>query len=420
MSSNIQTEKAMLETSYSNLFTAADQQGETWHQQITAIVNQRKSDIKDMKNKHMAAITKHGDEIIQSIAEIKQVILELKAILKSSDASLTSTYKSRNEKLRRLPPKVTFTLPTLSSPTINTEKLREMFGSLSPLSITKEVMESPEDPINQFLNEPRVDVAIDTGHSQLLSVRCLSDEEVWTIGDSRVLKLLNLRGEVLKSIPTKSGSVPRDIAVTRDGDLAYTDAVNNTVNVVKNKKIQTVVTLHGWIPLYVCSTSSGELLVTMVSDDGEQSKVVRYSGSSEKQTIQFDNQRRPLYSSGVPKYITENKNLDVCVADCRAKAVVVVNQSGKFRFRYTGPSNFKGSFDPVGITTDSHCHILTAECVHDGRIHILDQDGHFLRYIKNCHLERPLGICVDIRDNLLVAECVSAKVKKIQYLSTQC
>ncbi|XP_056022958.1 uncharacterized protein LOC130055190 [Ostrea edulis] len=302
-----------------------------------------------------------------------------------------------------------------------------MFGSLSPLSIntehgdtikSAEAVSSP--PVKPLLDEPRVTAAIDTGYRYLYSVSCLSEDQVWTRGENKTMKLLNLQSKLLTSIQTKSGDGPRDIAVTRDGDLVYTDYDDNTINLIKNKQIQTVITLQGWRPLRVCCTAGNDLLVTMVSDDRKQSKVVRYSGSTEKQSIQFDDQGRPLYSRGYiitinTKYLSENKNLDICVADWDASAVVVVNQSGKLRFRYTGhPSNTKQSFYPFCITTDSQSHILTAN-LNNNRIHILDQDGQFLRYI-HCDLRRPFGLCVDIRDNLFVAECYTAKVKKIQYL----
>ncbi|XP_022336256.2 uncharacterized protein LOC111132724 [Crassostrea virginica] len=227
---------------------------------------------------------------------------------------------------------------------------------------------------------------------------------------------------LVKFIPTKSRKVPRDIAVTRCGDLVYTDNEDSSINIVEMKRIQTLITLTRteWRPRGLCCTFSGDLLVIIESRDGKQAKVVHYSGSKEKQSIQWDDHGQPLYSTGRLfnyEYIAENRNFDICVADNKAcissGAVIVVNAVGRLRFRYTGPfSTSKGSFDPLGITTDSKGRILIADyCNH--RIHIVDQDGELICYIKNCHLEDPCGICVDSKDNLFVAE-VTGKVIKIQ------
>ncbi|XP_062620557.1 uncharacterized protein LOC134282123 [Saccostrea cucullata] len=423
ITSDLYWEKLNLEKHYEKLTTAVTKQGEDWHREINIIVNKQKSEIDEMKTKHLAALKKQEKEIKQITSDVTQCIFDLKKILDSNDVSLTSAYTSRIAEFRRLPPKVNVSFPSFSPHQINKEQLYQMFGSLSSLSITTEeagyTMKTPESvscpPAKPLLDEPELITTIDTRYRYLISVTCLSDEEIWTNGSDKVMKLYNLQGKLLKSIQTKSGKTPRDLAVTKRGDLVYTETNARTVNIVKNDQTQEVIRLQGWIPYNVCSTRSGDLLVSMVSDDYEQSKVVRYSGSTEKQTIQFDSEGKPLYSSGGLKYISENKNLDICVAESGARAVVVVNQAGKLRFRHTGHPSNKGSFRPYGITTDSQSQILTSDH-YNHCIHILDRDGQFLRYIDNCCLRYPRGLCVDTRDNLFVADYDSCKVMKIKYM----
>lgn len=156
----------------------------------------------------------------------------------------------------------------------------------------------------------------------------------------------------------------------------------------------------------------------MVGDKEKRTKVVRCEYSIEKQTFLFDSERRTIYFSPPHRsinYVIENKNLDICVVDATACAVDVVNQASKLRFKYTVHlSATKKSFYPKGICTDSQSRILIADNTNDC-IHILEQNGQFLRYIDNCDLNEPYGLCVDTRDNLFVTECSMGKVKKIQY-----
>ncbi|XP_062616470.1 uncharacterized protein LOC134278168 [Saccostrea cucullata] len=208
----------------------------------------------------------------------------------------------------------------------------------------KTTQKSPEagssPPVKQLLDEPETVTTIVTGYTELYNVACLSDEEIWTRGNDSALKLYSINHRpLLKSITTKSRYTPDTIAVTKRRDLVYTDYWDRTVNIVKDEKIEEVIRLQNWKPQGICSTSSGDLLVIMISDDYKQTKVVCYSGSTEKQSIQFDNKGKLLYSSSsYYRYITENRNLDVCVSDSGAGAVVVVNQAGELRFWYTGHS----------------------------------------------------------------------------------
>ncbi|XP_061171063.1 uncharacterized protein LOC133180604 [Saccostrea echinata] len=308
---------------------------------------------------------------------MKQRVLDLQKTLEFNDLSLT---QSRNEEFRRLPPEVNVSLPVFSPQKINTKQLNQLFGSLSELSMkTKHgyTMETPEavssPPVKPLLNEPELITTITTKHD--------------------------------------------DIAVTKSGDLIYTDYKRGSVNKVRKRQIVELIRLQGWKPSNVYSTFAGDLLIIMDSDDGEQSKLARYTGQIERETFQFVNTVKPLYSSGYfTKYISENRNLDICVADFLAKAVVVVNQAGNLRFRYTGHSSTtKTFFEPVGVTTDSQSQILTSDCF-NSCIHIFDQDGQFLSYIENCELFRPWGLCVNTKDHLFVAESDSKKVKQIKYM----
>nr|XP_034331622.1 uncharacterized protein LOC117690903 [Crassostrea gigas] len=409
------------------LADSIEKHGEDLHREIDNAIKKLKSDVDEIESTNLVVLDKQEKGINRSISEIEQNIADLRKLLNSNDVSYVSTYKSRNADFRRLPPKLTVSLPNFTPQKINKAQIHQQIGSLSALSMktgeygnTMTVYSAESyPPTKQLSYEPRIITNINTEYGdphKLCSVQCLRDQHIWMSGEENIMRLYNLQGEHLKSIQTKSGNIPVDIAVTRIGELVYTDPNDRTVNIVKNAKIQTVIKLQGWRPLNVCSTSSGDLLVIMITDDEKQAKVVRYSGSKEKQTIQFYENGQPLYSSSYyTKYLCENSNLNVCVADTFANAVVVVNQAGKFQFSYTGPSSTcKESFRPVGIATDSKCSILTAD-FYSNVIHIISQDGQFLCYINIKDLLHPWGLCVDTRDNLFVAEWETGKMKEIQY-----
>ncbi|XP_078331235.1 uncharacterized protein LOC144625060 [Crassostrea virginica] len=404
---NIAVQRADVNKRSQKLTTALDKQGEDLHTKIDTIIQEMKSEIDDMDAQHIAAIDRQEDAINHTIPEITQAILDLRRLLDTSDVCLVSGYTSMTEEFRNLPAQFQVTLPTFTPQEITREQIHQQIGSLSKLAITF------------LLDEPRILIDIQTECRYLRSVSCMSDSELWTCGyNDNILRLYNLQGELLRSVQTKSGYWSRDIAVTWSGDLVYADYIDSSINLVSGTQIQTLIRLRGWKPWCLCSTSSGDLPVTMESDYWKQTKVVRYSGSTEKQSIQWDDQGKLLYSSGGLfnyKYLSENRNLDICVADCDADAVVVVSAAGKLRFRYTGPpSTPQESFCPRGITTDSRGNILTADCINH-RIHIIDQDGFFLRYIHNYGLQSLCGLCVDSRDNLFMAEWETYKVKKLQY-----
>lgn len=152
----------------------------------------------------------------------------------------------------------------------------------------------------------------------------------------------------------------------------------------------------------------------MDSEDHKETRIVRYYGDIEKQIIESNDKGRPLYLPGhYRKFLCENGNLDVCVTDSDAGALVVVNQAGILRFIYTGFSTNHRKLWLTGIATDSQCQILTAD-LNKKCIHIIDQDGQFIRYI-DMELYTPWSLCTDSKDNLFVTHTDTHVVRKIQY-----
>lgn len=425
IASNIKDQKTNLIKNSQTLITAINKQRDKLHRKIDTAIKKLISDLLEIHHINKAVLNKQEDEIKRSISEIAESITDVHKLLMSNDVSLVSDYKSRNAGFKTLSPKHIVSLPKYNRPRISKNQIIQQVGSLTVSSPKTDILgysivsSSTESslPEKLFIDEPKIIANVDTKYLGLHCVSCLGDEQIWTCYFIKnIMRLYNLQGELVKTIQTKSGNTPWDMDVTRSGDLVYTDYSNKTVNIVKNTKIKELIKLQRWRPFNICSTSSGDLLIVVVSDEDKQTKVVRYYDSTEKQSIQYDDKGHPLFSFGnYSKYISENRNLDICVADRGACKIVVVTQAGMLRFTYTGhPCHKKGPFYPTGITTDSRSQILTADS-YNHRIHIIDKDGKFLRFIDNCDLRCPQGLSINTKDNLFVVELQTGKVKKIQY-----
>lgn len=312
-------------------------------------------------------------------------------------------------------------MPRFTAKPLDGLKLCSFIGKISPLSfVTEEIVCSRKEPtysVQKLLDEPCIVATIKTSYKKLRNVTCHNEDEIWTSGETAAMKCFNSKGLHLKTVQNQSGNPTNDISLDKNGNLTYIDRSTRTLNRVKKGLGEVIIRLQEWNPSNLCTTSFGDLLVAMFSNDETQSKVVCYSGKREKRTIQFDDEGKPLYSGNKKiKFITENRNLDICVSDCDAGAVVVVDYTGKLQFRYTGHPLTANEFpfNPFGITTDRQSHILTAD-IDNHRIHILDQKGTFLRYIDNCDLNYPFGLYVDKSDYLYVCEYERGNVKKINY-----
>ncbi|XP_062592659.1 E3 ubiquitin-protein ligase TRIM71-like [Saccostrea cucullata] len=407
------------------LSAAITKHGEEWHREIDKVVTKLIAKVEELKTNQLQLLQKHLDEIKKIISEIRDEINSIDDVLDSRDFSKLTDFTLNVDKYRKFPRPIVLPSPKLITPMkISGDELCSLFGNLSlgkRHEITQKLSEAVSSPAAKLLlDEPEIIATINTRYRiNLTNVAYLNDEEIWTSGEENTMKLFHInRDSPIISIRTKSRNRPFDIAVTRDGNLIYADFSEGTVNIVKKEgtDIESIIRLQDWKPLNICSTSLGDLLVVLESINKKQSKVVRFSGSTEKNTIQYDDKGNPLYSYGNTKCICENKNLDICVADFRADAVIVVSEAGKLRFKYVPhiTTSKNQLFSPRGITTDSQSHILTAD-ITINCVHIIDQDGQFICHI-DCGLNSPWGLCVDTKNNLFVAEFRDKQVKKIKYL----
>ncbi|XP_056016759.1 uncharacterized protein LOC130053474 [Ostrea edulis] len=359
----------------------------------------------------------------ENIDVIDRVITETpqKSVRRASnDLSKFTSYVSRNEELRNIPTRFELTVPPLDLRELTEERLCQIIRVIPPsmksiipghiLQVSHPVS-SFNEPNRKVLEKPEVLAVLNTGYRKTYRVCCIPNtNQFYVCGDTKTIRHMNTEGSIMEEIITKSGYTPYDLTVTREGHLVYTDLKNRSINRQKNGKIECLLRLEGWIPRAICRISTHDVLVIMTTDDCKRSEIVRYCTSTTTRT-QYNDNGKPIYFD--PDFVTENKNLDFVVSNSNTKTVMVVDKEGKFRFNYNG--NLKKSFSPRGVATENMCNILIAD--RDNHvIHIIDQNGQFLRYIDTCNLHKPYDLSTDSSDMLFVTECDSGIVKQIKYL----
>ncbi|XP_056006797.1 E3 ubiquitin-protein ligase TRIM71-like [Ostrea edulis] len=398
---------ADLEKECTALLDTVSKHGEELKREIDQIVKEVQSEIESIRKNHVELLTTTRTEVQQNLTEIDREVSSLKETLDSNDINKVFHFTPNNKIYKNLSDDPVLTMPVFSTKRIDSVQLREMFGTLSTAIAKVRLMETP-------LMVHR----ITTGYSDLYGVAFLDRIRIWATGDAQQIKLFDVNdNSIKKSIDTKL-SGEKLVSVTNQGHLLYAEKGDRTIYIVKREQSEKLISLFGWGVHGFCITSADDLLVVMRSvNNGKETRVVRYHGREEKEIIQFESKGKPLYSVGSnSKYICENRNFDICVADRDACAVVVVSQDTKLRFRYKGnPSSLrKTEFKPKGITTDNLSNILVSD-LDNACVHIVDQNGKFLTFI-DCPRVQPWGLCVGLDNYVYVADNLSRDVIKIRFL----
>ncbi|XP_052697512.1 uncharacterized protein LOC128175725 [Crassostrea angulata] len=392
--------------------------GEEWHKQIEKTVNKLNQELDDMQKEHEAVLQKQKKEFEELIGKLDEMNGKTVKLKKSKNIKEMQTFVPVIQNQKNLNEFSQYSLPTFYEGKIDSNNLHTYFGYVEKMQEKKTIIledefKQRELPGRRILEVPTVTSVIDSGFpaneenkNRLYDMAVTDDNKVWMGGASYELKLFDLQGHLHHTVSITNKGM---YICMYNKQVVYT--INDGVRMISDTDtVVTMFTTGDWKPFGVTSSASGDLLVCLRKDD--QSKVVRYSSTGTVlQEIQYDSQCQPLYKNAT--YITENVNGDIIVTDWEKKAVIAVDKFGIFRYSYSGKdSKFKAS----SVATDFFGHVIVTENPRK-KIHMLDRDGRFLRYIiPEGGIKNPRGVCILGDGEMMVGECNTGIAKRIKYI----
>ncbi|XP_062620680.1 E3 ubiquitin-protein ligase TRIM71-like [Saccostrea cucullata] len=362
------------------------------------------------------AISKYKENQSLAEKEVNQIVKENKYIIRSNDATAIIHYQSRNRDFRKGPELPSLSCPKLLPGIIKKDQIAAMFGFLQT---EQNLVKKPG--MLKMMDDPAIFRTIQSsfgGWRRLWRVQCVGSESILISGGDSTIKQIDRTGSILKTIKTNDNVWALTINSQQDPLFSTMHYKSTDIYQYNDGIVKILISIHDWFPVGLWYSGKGDLLVSMRSMDTNQSRVVRYSGMTEKQKIQYDSEGQPLFSTGVVKTVillTENGNGDICAADCYGKMVVVVDSFGRLRFKYTGNLSKQSKyteFSPSHIAADVSTQILISD-KSNNIVHIIDSDGNFVRYIV-CPCDG--GLSIDTDCNLVIGDKDTGKIQFIKYL----
>ncbi|XP_062622405.1 uncharacterized protein LOC134283894 [Saccostrea cucullata] len=393
-----------------------------WHLEVDNIFNKMESLIQSLRDHQITSLKSCQSNLRSQNSSMIQTVQENKEILKSNKVSDVNNYQSKLKEYKEIPQIPDFSLPSFQTNSVQGRELSIELGEYKA-TLTQTSLSSLTDVVSflsvkELLEEAKVIANIPTNVKKLYKVVCVGSDKACISGEDKIITCVDIHGAVHGTVTSTCVDFPNDITVTRHGELIYSDGYNGTVNIVRDWKTETLITTpKGWIPIGLCCTRSGDILVGMSTTDKSHHKIVRYQGQRVTQEIDKDENGDPIYQGGENAvFVVDNYNGDIVASDGNAITVVVVDRTGKVKFRYNNkPPGGKKSFCPEQIVTDSMGHIIVTDPLNKC-LQILDQNGQFLRCVGKLGGDTPGGLSVDSEGRLWVGILNSTKVRVIQYI----
>ncbi|XP_011423828.3 uncharacterized protein [Magallana gigas] len=390
-------------------------QRKRWHLEVDNIFDKLNTRMHSLRDHHIAVLNSVKSQLSSQKCSMIQTVQQNKDILSLNRMSLINNYKSKLAEFRKSP-----YIPDLPQPSLqtNTEdgKHSVTIGRYTA-KLTQTLMDDASFlPTMTLPKKSKVVAVIQTHVKKLCRVVCLLSTSAWVSGKGKFISLVGPEPQTVKSTCER---FPSDLTINRQGEMVYSDREHRAINIVKDGKTETLITTPtGWHPEGLHCSRSGDILVSIGTTDSSQHKIVRYQGETVAQDIDKDENGFPLFQRG--KYallLSENINEDIVASDQNADVMVVLDRRGKVRFRYNNqPPRGQKPFSPRQVVTnDITGHIIVVDA-RNSCLHILDQNGQFLRCVDDCGLENPTGLGVDSEGRLWVGFYLTGMVKVIQYL----
>nr|XP_022337011.1 uncharacterized protein LOC111133176 [Crassostrea virginica] len=405
--------------------SSIEDHGKEIHKAVNDVITKYKAKVKQMKQTDFEILKQQKEDVNRLFSEAKQEAAQNELLEKSRNVTELMAFKAKPVNT----PVLKNIIPPVFKPKPISDDVIESFFPPIPKSKVEQGTASLDE--NKKLaaigaSTDEVFFTFQTPYKQLLRVACEQFGRLWTSGNESMLRCLDMQnGSVFKSctIPMNPIDICANISddfFVSDGKTLYRETRGNLekcYNAPDGWGVEAMAhSLAGGFPIFPGSNLI-RLLLFLRREDRRQSKVVKVISTAWTPTeFQHDNEGKDLYNSNCYDFfLEENRNGDICVSD--TTALVVIDKHGKLRFRYHGKvfDTFDKPFKPMGVTTDPWGNILLADL--DNRcIHLLDQDGNFVRYITcGGSLDKIIDVSCDQNGQVWVAERDTAKVKCIKY-----
>ena len=205
----------------------------------------------------------------------------------------------------------------------------------------------------------------------------------------KTIQLVERGGRVRDTINTDFDF--NDMAVTPDGEILFADYQNSCIKVISKQKTVSTLFSTNWTPVRLCCLRNEDIVVTHAYD--KKVKVYKRNGEVRKSLDQI--KFRCPGSVAVSKV---NRGMYICDRENGSHfspgKLLAIKVNGKLRYEYTGQGGAK--FYPVQVCTDHMGNVLITDR-DNHRVHILDQEGRFIKYVltKDHGLDQPSSIDVD-------------------------